>query len=186
MKEEDKSLIVRPSGLEIFDPNSQSELITRGIVSIKNNTKKEEISSFFDILARSRGHSGSETLRDFWLQYIDSISMCRPIFHLAPRQCSSEIQALYRQRRQPAVLKGAPPDVHALLIQMGEFLFVEFGPRGGCYCYHKNSSPIKINSSEYRIQDLRSRDLAVDFFGINSESRLANFVDRVKSLEEGK
>ncbi|RKU21198.1 hypothetical protein C6503_05000 [Candidatus Poribacteria bacterium] len=128
---------------------------------------EEDLRFFFDIVARACGDPKFEYRKAFWLSYLEHISFCRPVLRKdAEYLFRYDKQALqYYQDRQPATLKGGTRDQHAFIIQMGEYIFVEFSTAAACHVYHfyniSSLDPFELDVSDFSMSTLRNGDRAI-------------------------
>ncbi len=123
----------------------------------------EDLSLFFDVVAKTYNSQKFAYRKAFWLAYDEHITFCRPVLQKnAEYLFRSDEQALqYYQDCQPATLKGGTKDTHALIIQIGDYTFVEFSTGGVCYIYCNADLPFEWGDSEYRIDELRSQKCVI-------------------------
>jgi formylglycine-generating enzyme required for sulfatase activity len=126
---------------------------------------QEDLRFFFDVVAKHCNDPKFADRRDFWLQYIEHISMCRPILRTTLREelRSDNRVRRYMQQRRPAELSGGNRDQHGFLIRMGNHIFVEFSTAAACRVFDVASCPFKLDDYSYRMSDLRS-DMCIDRF----------------------
>lgn len=119
---------------------------------------KKNLVIFFDVVAKACNDEKFADRRDFWLSYIRYISFCRPILR------SDTKRYLTNDLNDPIVnqsnLIGGTRDQNVFIIQMGDYIFVEFSTVGACYVYHKDDCPFLLNKMRYRIEEFRDWDKA--------------------------
>ena len=120
---------------------------------------REDLRFFFDVVARACDDHKFEYRKAFWLAYLEHISFCRPVLRRNARDLfrnDSQILEYYRERR-PATLTGGDSNLHAFIIQMGNYTFVEFSTAGACYVYDDINRPFSLGDSKYSVSELRWR-----------------------------
>ena len=119
---------------------------------------QDDLRFFFDVVAKHCKDPKFADRRDFWLSYIENISMCRPILRSNLREeLGSDIRVRrYMQHRRPGELRGGNRDQSGFLIRMQDYIFVEFSTAAACRVFKVSNCPFKLQTFQYHMQDLRS------------------------------
>lgn len=113
---------------------------------------ERNLKDFFDILA-ARTNSDHGRLA-FWSKYMKQITWTRLVFGeqtIQQKNNNSEIRnLLLAEQGAYAELRNSDPELDAFIMQIGDYIFVEFSKTGnGAYCYRSNALPFKIDASRY-------------------------------------
>lgn len=111
---------------------------------------------FFDVIAKAVNAVEFEARKAFWLAYFEHISFCRVVLRDGAEGLFRDNQQdfqYYRDRHPPTLIGGAE-NQHALIIEMGGHIFVEFSIAPMCYVYDKVGCPFELNASRYRMNEL--------------------------------
>ena len=139
--------------------NQVPEAVWRMVLGWVN---ERNLKDFFDILA-SRSHADHGRLK-FWSQYMKQISWTRLVFGaetIWQKTHNAGIRALLESEEGAyATLQGSPDkELDAFLMQIGEYIFVEFSKSGnGAYAYRASDLPFHLHASIYSgtTSDLKS------------------------------
>lgn len=113
---------------------------------------KRNLRDFFEILA-SRGHADHGRL-EFWSRYMEQITWTQLVigdetFRLRNGQPALR-DLLISEENTYARLSVGAKSLDAFLMQLGDYVFVEFSMKGnGAYGYHKSSLPFDLGSKYY-------------------------------------
>lgn len=130
--------------------NQVSEEVWRMVMGWVN---ERNLKDFFDILA-ARGHADHGRLR-FWSRYMNQISWTRLVFGaetIQQKRNNAGIKALLESETGTyAYLQGgADRELDAFLMQIGNFIFVEFSKTGnGAYGYHVSELAFNLHANTY-------------------------------------
>ena len=97
----------------------------------------------------------------FGLSYLEHIDFCHPVLHKNVEKLfinDPEARQFYNERR-PAILTGGSANMHAFIIQMRDYTFIEFSTGGACYVYDKIDPPFGLDEENYHLSELRRTDL---------------------------
>ncbi len=138
---------------------------------------------FFDVIPKTVNVFEFEARKAFWLAYFEYISFCRLVLHEGNEGLFRDNQQdfqYYRDRR-PATLVGGAQNQHALIIEIGDYIFVEFSIAPMCYVYNKADRPFPLNAPSYKINELRNtmpthRENRFDLENDSWQSRLASWI----------
>ena len=120
---------------------------------------KEDLRFFFDVVAKACNDPKFAYRKAFWMAYLEHISFCRPVLHKNVEKlinANPEAVQFYNER-QPSTLTGAGPKMHAFIIQIGEYTFVEFSTAGACYVYRNSNLPFELGNSVYTMSKLKNQ-----------------------------
>ncbi len=130
--------------------NQVSETVWRMVMGWVN---ERNLKDFFDVLA-ARRHADHGRLK-FWSRYMKQISWTRLVFGsetIWQKNHNAGIKALLESEEGTyATLQGAnDKELDAFLMQIGEYLFVEFSKTGnGAYAYRANDLAFNLNADSY-------------------------------------
>lgn len=130
--------------------NQVPEAVWRMVMGWVN---ERNLKDFFDILA-ARRHADHGRLK-FWSQYMNQISWTRLVFGaetIWQKNHNAGIRALLESEEGTyATLQGAPDrELDAFLMQIGEFIFVEFSKTGnGAYAYRSSDLVFNLYADSY-------------------------------------
>lgn len=114
---------------------------------------ERNLRDFFDILA-ARRHADHGRLK-FWSRYMNQISWTRLVFGsetIWQKNHNAGIKALLESEEGTyATLQGAPDkELDAFLMQIGEYIFVEFSKTGnGAYAYRASDLAFNLHADTY-------------------------------------
>jgi hypothetical protein len=114
---------------------------------------ERNLRDFFDILA-ARRHADHGRLK-FWSRYMNQISWTRLVFGsetIWQKNHNAGIRALLESEEGTyATLQGAPDkELDAFLMQIGEYIFVEFSKTGnGAYAYRASDLVFNLHADSY-------------------------------------
>ena len=114
---------------------------------------ERNLRDFFDILA-ARRHADHGRLK-FWSRYMNQISWTRLVFGsetIWQKNHNAGIKALLESEEGTyATLQGAPDkELDAFLMQIGEYIFVEFSKTGnGAYAYRASDLAFNLHADSY-------------------------------------
>ncbi len=114
---------------------------------------ERNLRDFFDILA-ARRHADHGRLK-FWSRYMNQISWTRLVFGsetIWQKNHNAGIRALLESEEGTyATLQGAPDkELDAFLMQIGEYIFVEFSKTGnGAYAYRASDLAFNLHADSY-------------------------------------
>ncbi len=138
---------------------------------------------FFDVIAKTVNVFEFEARKAFWLAYFESISFCRLVLRDGNEGLFRDNQQdfQYYQDRRPATLVGGAQNQHALIIEIGDYIFVEFSIAPMCYVYNKADRPFPLNALSYKMNELRNmmpthRENRSDLENDSWQSRLASWI----------
>jgi hypothetical protein len=108
----------------------------------------EHLRMFFEIIA---GRHGARKDRfNFWMQYINQITFTKLVFGLTTemqRRNNSEVKKLFDEEDGIyALLKSSNRELDAFIMQIGDYIFVEFSMNGNAaFIYEINKMPFNLN-----------------------------------------
>ena len=120
-----------------------------------------DLEFFFDIVAKACKDQKFAYRKAFWLSYLKHIDFCRPVLRKNVEKLfinDPEARQFYNERR-PAILTGGSANMHAFIIQMRGYTFIEFSTGGACYVYDKIDPPFGLDEENYHLSELRRTDL---------------------------
>lgn len=124
---------------------------------------KEDLTHFFTLLEGDRGVDQSRLF--YWLRYANQMSFTRIVLGTAAQTDMSPdfIEFRRKNRGRLSHLQNSPANNNAVIMQIGDYYFVEFSATGNaCYAYSSNSAPFIPESYQLSLtSDLRNRDIAV-------------------------
>ena len=138
--------------------NKAQQIFSRWII-------EKDFYFFYDVIAKTVNDPEFEDRKAFWLAYLEHITYCRPILRKDAESLFKHDQQdleYYRDRR-PATLIGGAENQHAFIIEMGGHIFVEFSTAPMCYVYDNVNCPFQLNSSRYKMSELRNLDWARNY-----------------------
>lgn len=118
-----------------------------------------DLEFFFDIVAKACNDQKFAYRKAFWLSYLEHIDFCRPVLHKDVERlirANADAVQFYSERRPPT-LTGGGPRMHAFIIQMKYYTFVEFSTAGACYVYRNSNLPFKLDDSIYTLSELKNQ-----------------------------
>lgn len=130
--------------------NQVPEAVWRMVMGWVN---ERNLRDFFDILA-ARRHADHGRLK-FWSRYMNQISWTRLVFGsetIWQKNHNAGIRALLESEEGTyATLQGAPDkELDAFLMQIGEYIFVEFSKTGnGAYAYRASDLAFNLHADSY-------------------------------------
>lgn len=130
--------------------NQVPEAVWRMVMGWVN---ERNLRDFFDILA-ARRHADHGRLK-FWSRYMNQISWTRLVFGsetIWQKNHNAGIKALLESEEGTyATLQGAPDkELDAFLMQIGEYIFVEFSKTGnGAYAYRASDLAFNLHADTY-------------------------------------
>ncbi len=130
--------------------NQVPEAVWRMVMGWVN---ERNLRDFFDILA-ARRHADHGRLK-FWSRYMNQISWTRLVFGsetIWQKNHNAGIRALLESEEGTyATLQGAPDkELDAFLMQIGEYIFVEFSKSGnGAYAYRGSDLAFNLHADSY-------------------------------------
>ncbi len=130
--------------------NQVPEAVWRMVMGWVN---ERNLRDFFDILA-ARRHADHGRLK-FWSRYMNQISWTRLVFGsetIWQKNHNAGIRALLESEEGTyATLQGAPDkELDAFLMQIGEYIFVEFSKTGnGAYAYRASDLAFNLHAESY-------------------------------------
>jgi EH_Signature domain len=130
--------------------NQVPEAVWRMVMGWVN---ERNLRDFFDILA-ARRHADHGRLK-FWSRYMNQISWTRLVFGsetIWQKNHNAGIRALLESEEGTyATLHGAPDkELDAFLMQIGEYIFVEFSKTGnGAYAYRASDLAFNLHADSY-------------------------------------
>jgi EH_Signature domain len=130
--------------------NQVPEAVWRMVMGWVN---ERNLKDFFDILA-ARRHADHGRLK-FWSRYMSQISWTRLVFGsetMWQKNHNAGIRALLESEEGTyATLQGAPDkELDAFLMQIGEYIFVEFSKTGnGAYVYRASDLVFNLHADSY-------------------------------------
>jgi hypothetical protein len=130
--------------------NQVPEAVWRMVMGWVN---ERNLRDFFDILA-ARRHADHGRLK-FWSRYMNQISWTRLVFGsetIWQKNHNTGIRALLESEEGTyATLQGAPDkELDAFLMQIGEYIFVEFSKTGnGAYAYRASDLAFNLHADSY-------------------------------------
>ena len=134
------------------------QIFTRWIV-------EKDFHFFFDVVVKAVDAPEFENRKAFWLAYFEHISFCRLVLREGTeglfRNTPQDFQ--YYQDRRPPILIGGAENRHALIIEMGRHIFVEFSTAPMCYIYNSANCPFRLDASRYNIKELRNLESAKQY-----------------------
>ena len=120
-----------------------------------------DLEFFFDIVAKACNDQKFAYRKAFWLSYLEHIDSCHPVLRKNVEKLfinDPEARQFYNKRR-PAILTGGSANMHAFIIQMRDYTFIEFSTGGACYVYDKIDPPFGLDEENYHLSELRRTDL---------------------------
>ena len=120
-----------------------------------------DLEFFFDIVAKACNDQKFAYRKAFWLSYLEHIDFCHPVLHKNVEKLfinDPEARQFYNERR-PAILTGGSANMHAFIIQMRDYTFIEFSTGGACYVYDKIDPLFGLDEENYHLSELRRTDL---------------------------
>lgn len=113
---------------------------------------KRNLRDFFDILA-ARGHADYGRL-EFWSRYMEQITWTRlvigPDTYRLRKRLPALDELLISEEGDFAILDGASRSLDAFLMELGDYIFVEFSlDNNGAYGYSKKVLPFNLYSKKY-------------------------------------
>ena len=120
-----------------------------------------DLEFFFDIVAKACNDQKFAYRKAFWLSYLEHIDFCRPVLRKNVEKFfinDPEARQFYNERR-PAILTGGSANMHAFIIQMRDYTFIEFSTGGACYVYDKIDPLFGLDEENYHLSELRRTDL---------------------------
>lgn len=137
--------------------NQVPEVVWRMVMGWVN---ERNLKDFFDILAARRNADHGRL--KFWSRYMNQISWTRLVFGsetIWQKEHNAGIKTLLESEEGTyAILKGQPggyhplpdKDLDAFLMQIGDYVFVEFSKSGnGAYYYHLSDTKLDLNARSY-------------------------------------
>ena len=126
---------------------------------------KEDIRFFFDVVAKACNDHKFEYRKAFWLAYLEHISFCRLVLRQNAEYLFRNDPYYQKQKQSIATLNGGSSDQHAFIIQIGNYIFVEFSTSAACYVYENSRLPFRLDNSAYTMNTwnrntLRDQSLA--------------------------
>lgn len=118
-----------------------------------------DLEFFFDIVAKACNDQKFAYRKAFWFAYLEHISFCRPVLHKSVERlidANHEAVQFYNERRPPT-LTGGGPKMHAFIIQIKDYTFVEFSTAGACYVYRNSKLPFELDGSVYTMSKLKNQ-----------------------------
>lgn len=118
-----------------------------------------DLEFFFGIVAKACKDPKFAYRKAFWLAYLEHISFCRPVLHKNVERlidANPEAIQFYNERRPPTLTEGGPR-MHAFIIQIKDYTFVEFSTAGACYVYRNSNLPFELDSADYTMNDLKNQ-----------------------------
>ncbi len=118
-----------------------------------------DLEFFFGIVAKACNDSKFKYRKAFWLAYLEHITFCRPVLQKnVEKLFIDNLEALrFYEERHPATLTGGGANIHAFIIQMKDYTFVEFSTGGACYVYV--NPPFGLYEVSYSVKELKRTDL---------------------------
>ncbi len=122
----------------------------------------EDLEDFFR-LCQDNGEPDTGRLQ-YWMRFRHQISFSQLVIGPALERSQDPAIVSLRERRpgRLARLTRATDDTNALIMRIGDWVFVVFSPQGGeCYPYRLDSLPMEPGSPSYFIHELRNRRAVV-------------------------
>ena len=123
---------------------------------------KKDFQFFFDGIAKGVNHSKISDRKAFWSAYLEHMTFCQPVLSRESENLFTQNQQdfQYYKDRSPATLRTHAKNQRALIIAMGNYIFVEYSTRSRCYVYNNANCPFDLNSAEYRVTELANEEQA--------------------------
>jgi hypothetical protein len=118
----------------------------------------EDLEDFFRLC--QDGGQPDESRLQYWLRFRHQITFSQVVIGAALDRSTEDAIVKFRERRagRLARLLRATEDTNALIMRIGEWVFVVFSAQGGdCYPYRQDSLPMQLGSPTYFLHELRNR-----------------------------
>jgi len=118
----------------------------------------EDLEDFFRLC--QDGGVPDESRLQYWLRFRHQITFSQVVIGTALDRSDDPRIVQFRQRREGrfARLTLATEDTNALIMRIGEWVFVVFSAQGGdCYPYRQDRLPMELGSPTYAPHELRNR-----------------------------
>lgn len=122
---------------------------------------KDDLEHFFRLL---EGRGGVDQRRlDYWLHFVDQMSFTKIVLGRSAKDNPLPDFVDFRNRNKGRIgfLSGSTALNNAFIIQIDDYLFVEFSEIGALFVYRSHNSPFDINAIEIHEKELKNRELAI-------------------------
>lgn len=122
---------------------------------------KDDLEHFFRLL---EGRGGVDQRRlDYWLRFVDQMSFTKIVLGRSAKDNPLPDFVDFRNRNKGRIgfLSGSTALNNAFIIQIDDYLFVEFSEIGALFVYRSHNSPFDINAIEIHEKELKNRELAI-------------------------
>ena len=118
----------------------------------------EDLEDYFRLC--QDGGQADESRLQYWLRFRHQITFSQVVIGTALERSEDPVIVQFRQQREGrlARLTVAAEDTNALIMRIGDWVFVVFSAQGGdCYPYRQDRLPMELGSLTYAPQELRNR-----------------------------
>lgn len=119
---------------------------------------KEDLEHFFNLL---QGDQGVDQARlDYWMRFVNQINYTRIVMGSDAHRNRSKDFVEFREKNRLRIseLVGGPSDNNAVIMQIGEYFFVEFsGVGNACYVYHSKKLPFNPDRKTLELNALKQQ-----------------------------